>query len=135
MLCNYEFTNTPIELKYQSYKIIKKGKLTIGITGVGIEMKGLLPDLLIGNTKYLDPVVNVNTVAVKLKKDMGCDIVICLSRLGYKYKKEDKISYIILVKESENIEIIIGGLTHTFLDAPVVLKNKSGNDVLVNQVG
>ena len=66
---------------------------------------------------------------------MGCDIVICLSRLGYKYKKEDKISYIILVKESENIEIIIGGLTHTFLDAPVVLKNKSGNDVLVNQVG
>ena len=79
--------------------------------------------------------VNVNTVAAKLKKDMGCVMVISLSHLGYKYKEGDKISDIILAKESENIEIIIGGHTHTFLDAIVVLKNKSGSDVLVNQVG
>ena len=65
---------------------------------------------------------------------MGCDMVICLSHLGYKYKKEDKISDVILAKQSENNEIIIGGHTHIFLDAPNVLKNKSGNDVLVNQV-
>ena len=98
-------------------------------------MKGLVPDLLVGNAKYLDPVVNVNTVAAKLKKDMGCDMVIWLSHLGYKYKEGDKISDIILAKETENIDLIIGGHTHTFLDALVVLKNKSGIDVLVNQVG
>jgi 5'-nucleotidase len=135
LLCNYDFTNTPMEFKYQPYKIIKKGKLKIGITGVGIEMKGLVPDLLAGNTKYLDPVANVNRVAAKLKKDMGCDMVICLSHLGYKYKETDKISDIILATETDNIDLIIGGHTHTFLDEPVSVKNKYGSDVLVNQVG
>ena len=65
-----------MELKYQHYKIIKKGKLTIGIISVGIEMKGLVPDLLVGNLKYFHPVGNVNTVAAKLKKDIWYDMVI-----------------------------------------------------------
>lgn len=136
LLCNYDFTNTPMEGKYQPYKIVKKGKLKIGITGVGIEMKGLVPDNLYGNTKYLDPIVNANAMAADLKKNKGCDMVICLSHLGYKYKNEEKrISDIVLANETENIDLIIGGHTHTFLDEPTLLKNKSGNDVLVNQVG
>lgn len=136
LICNYDFSSTPMENKYQPYKIIKKGKLKIGITGVGIEMKGLVPDLLAGNTKYADPVENASRIAAKLKKDMGCDMVICLSHLGYKYKEdENRVCDIILAKESEHIDLVIGGHTHTFMDAPVVYKNKSGNDVLVNQVG
>lgn len=136
LLCNYDFSNTPMDLKYQPYKIIKKGKLKIGITGVGIELNGLVPDKLVGNTKYLDPIENVNKVAENLKKSMGCDMVICLSHLGYKTKEgENKVSDIVLAKESEHIDLIIGGHTHTFLDAPVGFKNKLGNDVLVNQVG
>jgi len=136
VICNYDFTNTPMENKYQPYKIITKGKLKIGITGIGIEMKGLVPDLLSGNTKYADPVKNANRVAAKLKKNMGSDFVVCLSHLGYKYKEdENKMSDIILAKETENIDLIIGGHTHTFLDMPVVQKNKSGSDVLINQVG
>ena len=83
MLCNYDFTNTSIELKYQPNKIIKKGKLTIGIIGVGIEMKGLVPDLFVGNLKHLHPVGNVNTEAAKLKKYMWYDMVISLSHLGH----------------------------------------------------
>lgn len=136
LICNYDFNNTPMEGRYQPYKIIRKGKLKIGITGVGIELKGLVPDNLSGNTKYLDPVVNLNRVAAGLKKEKACDMVICLSHLGYRYKPdEQKISDEILARETENIDLIIGGHTHTFLDEPALLKNKSGNDVLVNQVG
>jgi len=135
LLCNYDFSNTVMEFKYQPFKIIQKGKLKIGITGVGIEMKGLVPDLLAGNTKYLDPIQNVNIVAAKLKKDMRCDMVICLSHLGFKYKEEEKISDMILAKETANVDLIIGGHTHTFLDEPVLVKNKDDNDVLINQVG
>ena len=40
-----------------------------------------------------------------------------------------------MATESENIDLIIGGHTHTFLEAPIVYKNKKGDDVLVNQVG
>jgi len=136
LMCNYGFIDTAMEQKYAPYKIFKKGNLKIGVTGVGIEMKGLVPDLLAGNTQYLDPIVNVNRVAARLKKDLGCDLVICLSHLGYKYKEdENKVCDLILAKETENIDLIIGGHTHTFLDAPVVVKNKTGSDVLINQVG
>jgi 5'-nucleotidase len=136
LLCNYDFTNTPMEFKSQPYKVFRKGKLKIGVTGVGIEMKGLVPDVLAGNTKYLDPIENLNRTAAMLKKDKGCDMVICLSHLGYQYKEDNKrICDIILAKESESVDLIIGGHTHTFLDAPVVEKNKSGSDVLINQVG
>lgn len=136
LLCNYDFTNTPMEYKSVPYKIFKKGKLKIGVTGVGIEMSGLVPDALAGNTKYLDPIEHVNRVALKLKKELGCDMVICLSHLGYKYKADEhKVSDIILAKESDNIDLIIGGHTHTFMDAPELVKNTKGSDVLVNQVG
>ena len=134
IICNYDFTNTPMEYKYQPYKIFKKGKLKIGVTAVGIEMKGLVPDSLFGNTKYLDPVQKSNEIADKLKKENGCDMIICLSHLGYQYKST-KVSDEVLARETENIDLIIGGHTHTFLDEPVVLKNKTGSDVLVNQVG
>lgn len=136
LLCNYDFTNTPMEFKTQPYKIFKKGKLKIGVTGVGIEMKGLVPDLLFGNTKYLNPTENMNRTAAMLKKEKGCDMVVCLSHLGYKYKEDsNRMCDIILAKESENVDLIIGGHTHTFLDAPVTEKNKNGDDVLINQVG
>ncbi|MBL0355654.1 MAG: metallophosphoesterase [Chitinophagaceae bacterium] len=136
LLCNYDFTNTPMEFKSQPFKIFRKGKLKIGVTGVGIEMKGLVPDVLAGNTKYLDPVENLNRTAAMLKKDKGCDMVICLSHLGYQYREDaTRMCDIILAKESDNVDLIIGGHTHTFMDAPVVEKNKSGSDVLINQVG
>ncbi len=134
LLCNYDFTNTPMEHKYQPYKIFKKGKLKIGVTGVGIEMAGLVADNLYGNTKYFDPIAKANETAAKLKKEMSCDMVVCLSHLGYKYDN-NKVSDIVLAKESDNIDLIIGGHTHTFMDEPDTYINKSGNTVLINQVG
>ena len=133
IISNYDFTNTPMEGRFQPYKIFKKGPLKIGILGVGIEMEGLVPSNLFGNTKYLDPIQQANRYAAELKQK-NCDLIICLSHLGYKYDS-NKVSDMVLAKETENIDLIIGGHTHTFLDAPVVVKNKKGEDVLINQVG
>lgn len=134
LISNYDFTRTAMEGKSKPYQVFRKGRLKIGITGVGIEMKGLVPDNLAGNTVYLDPVASANRWAEYLKNREKCDMVICLSHLGFKYR-ENKVSDENLAKESEHIDLIIGGHTHTFLDAPVVYKNKLGNDVIVNQVG
>jgi 5'-nucleotidase len=134
LMCNYDFTNTPMEFKYQPYKIFKKGKLKIGITAVGIELTGLVSDSLFGNTQYLDPIQKANETAAQLKKEKACDMVICLSHLGYKYSS-NKVSDVVLAKETENIDLIIGGHTHTFMDAPELYTNKTGSDVLINQVG
>lgn len=134
LVANYDFSGTPMENKTQPYKIFKKGKLKIGVFGVGIEGRGLIPDTLFGATKYLDPVQKANETAGILKRSEHCDLIICLSHLGNKYG-ENKVSDEILAKESENIDLIIGGHTHTFLDEPLKYKNKNGNDVVVNQVG
>jgi 5'-nucleotidase len=134
IICNYDFSATPMETRYQPYRVFRKGRLKIGVTGVGIELKGLVPDNLYGNTKYLDPVSRVNEVANRLKKQERCDLVICLSHLGYKYN-ENKVSDIVLARESSDIDVIIGGHTHTFMEKPEVVKNKEGEDVVINQVG
>lgn len=133
IVSNYDFNGTSMEHHYQPYRIIKKGDLKIGILGVGIELEGLVPDNLTEGTKYLSPVQKANETAAFLKKK-NCDLVICLSHLGYKYNN-NKISDLVLAKESENIDVIIGGHTHSFLDKPQIEKNKSGEDVVINQVG
>jgi 5'-nucleotidase len=136
LLCNYDFTGTAMENKSLPYKVFKKGKLKIGVTGVGIELKGLVPDNLFGNTKYQDPVQQLNQTAAMLKREKDCDMVICLSHLGYQYRENpNRIGDTILAKETEHVDLIIGGHTHTFLNEPVLVKNKNGGDVLINQVG
>jgi 5'-nucleotidase len=134
LVSNYDFTGTPMEQKTQPYKIFKKGKLKIGVFGVSIEGRGLIPDTLFGATKYLDPVQKANETANMLKRGENCDMIICLSHLGNKYG-DNKVSDEVLAKESEQIDLVIGGHTHTFLDEPLIYKNKNGNDVIVNQVG
>ena len=115
------------------YKIFEKGGLKIGVLGLGIELQGLVPDNLTGGTKYLSPIEKGNEYAALLKKK-NCDLIICLSHLGYKYNS-NKISDLVLAKETENIDVIIGGHTHSFLDNPTIEKNKKGEEVVINQVG
>ncbi len=134
LVANYDFAGTPMEYIARPYTTFKKGKLKIGIFGLGIEGKGLIPDNLFGATKYLDPVQKANETAALLKKQK-CDMVICLSHLGYRSREADRICDEILAKESENIDLIIGGHSHTFMDKPAIMKNKKGEDVIINQVG
>ena len=134
LIANYDFSDTILRDKVQPYKIFEKDKIKIGVFGLGIELQGLVPKALYGNTVYQDPIKAGNMWADKLKNEMDCDYVICLSHLGYKYQ-EDKVSDHTLAENTENIDLIIGGHTHTFLQAPVSVKNKSGKPVLINQAG
>ena len=133
---NYDFKNTILESKVSDYKIYNKSGIKIGVFGLGIELEGLVSKDLYKETKYLDPIDIANDTAKKLKEAENCDIVICLSHLGYKYEKfPNKVSDLNLAKSTKNIDLIIGGHTHTFMNKPVVVKNNVGNDVLINQVG
>jgi 5'-nucleotidase len=135
IISNYDFSGTPMENHHHPYKIINKGRLKIGVFGLGIELQGLVPESLYGNTKYLDPVRRANEVAAELKKK-NCDMIICLSHLGYKYDSEpNRMSDRILARETSDIDLIIGGHTHSFMTEPEVIKSKSGNEVIINQVG
>lgn len=131
---NYDFKGTPLEGKIKPYKIYRKKGLKIGVFGVGIELRGLVPDALFGNTKYYDPIEVANRMAEKLKLQEKCDLVICLSHLGYKYK-DNKVSDEVLASKTKYIDLIIGGHTHTFLPEAVYYTNVINRKVCVNQVG
>jgi 5'-nucleotidase len=134
VMCNYGFEGTPMDNHYLPYKIFQKGPLHIGVTGVGIELEGLVPAALYGHTQYLDPVMHANRVAEQLKKKHNCDLVICLSHLGDRYA-DNKISDETFAKASSNIDLIIGGHTHRFFEKPREYSNADGKKVIVNQVG
>jgi 5'-nucleotidase len=132
--CNYDFSDTSMSGKTIPHKIFVKDGIKIGVFGIGIELDGLVEKRMFGNTKYLDPVIKAAEISHYLKMDEKCDLVICLSHLGFKYESK-KISDIELAKRSKNIDLILGAHTHTFLDKPLVYENRDKKEVVVAQVG
>jgi 5'-nucleotidase len=133
---NYDFKNTIMNGHVKPYKILNKDGIKVGVFGLGVGLDGLVDKKNYKETIYNDPLTVAQDMARILKHDQKCDLVICLSHLGYKYKDEpEKICDTKLATLTKDIDLIIGGHTHTFLDKPSVLKNIEGKDVLVNQVG
>ncbi|WP_116787593.1 bifunctional metallophosphatase/5'-nucleotidase [Flavobacterium psychrotrophum] len=133
---NYDFKNTILDGIVKPYKIFVKDGIKIGIFGLGIELQGLVDKKLYKETVYNNPLETAQDMSRILKVNEQCDLVICLSHLGFIYANEpQKISDLVLARRTKNIDAIIGGHTHTFLTKPYVEKNLDGQEVLVNQVG
>ena len=131
---NYDFSETQLKGKTLPYKIFHKEGVKIGVFGIGIELKGLVDKKLYEKTRYLDPILTAQKYADLLKQKHDCNLVICLSHLGYKYEGK-KVSDSQLATKTSGIDLILGGHTHTFLEKAEKIKNKNGELVLVNQVG
>ena len=133
---NYDFKNTLMDGLVKPYKIFVKNGVKIGVFGLGVKLDGLVDKKMYEETVYNDPVEVSQDMVRILKHEQKCDLVICLSHLGYEYKNDkDMICDLKLATLTQDIDLIIGGHTHTFLDKPTVVKNLIGNEVLVNQVG
>ena len=131
---NYDFINTDLNGITSRYKIYNRQGIKIGVFGLGIELKGLVNPFLYKETKYYDPIEISQEMINILKKREKCDLIICISHLGHNYKT-DKICDTKLAKMTSDIDLIIGGHTHTLLKKPLVIKNSINNDVIINQVG
>jgi 5'-nucleotidase len=133
---NYDFSNTLLDGYTKPYKTYLLDGLKIGVYGIGIELEGLVTKRLYQETVYFDPFeIALDTERI-LKEDEKCDLVICLSHLGYAYKFESqKPDDLTLAKRTNYTDLIIGGHTHTFLDKPDIVRNNKDKEVLVNQVG
>ena len=133
---NYDFKNTIMDNYVKPYKIFNKGGVKVGVFGLGIELNGLVDKKNYKETIYNDPVEIAQEMVRILKQEKKCDLIICLSHLGYKYNTEpDRICDLKLAALTKDIDLIIGGHTHTFLDKPTIVKNLEQKEVLVNQVG
>ncbi|MCK0109177.1 metallophosphoesterase [Flavobacteriaceae bacterium S0825] len=133
---NYDFSNTNLNTHVKPYKTFVKDGIKIGVFGLGIELDGLVTKDLYKETVYLNPTEIAQDMSRILKEEEGCDLVICLSHLGYNYRNNpNKPSDLTLARATKDIDLIIGGHTHTFLPKPTIEKNSVGKNVLVNQVG
>jgi 5'-nucleotidase len=133
---NYDFSNTVLDTHVKPYEIFQKEGIKIGVFGLGVRLNGLVDKNMYKETIYLDPLEIAQDMSRVLKEEKQCDLIICLSHLGYYYKDfPERISDITLARATKNIDLIIGGHTHTFLPKPTIEKNREGKNVLVNQVG
>lgn len=133
---NYDFSNTILHGHVKPYKTFVKDGIKIGVFGLGVELNGLVDKKMYQETVYSDPTETAQEMTRILKKDEKCDLIICLSHIGYQYKNQpDKICDLKLAAQTRDIDLIIGGHTHTFLEKPTIVKNLDGIDTLVNQVG
>ena len=130
---NYNLKESPLENLIQPFKIVNKGGIKVGFFGLGIELEGLVAAENYGLIQYMDPVAIAREMVSELRSK-NCDLIICLSHLGYSYQS-DKIDDLKLAAQVESIDLIIGGHTHTFLDHPTEILNPTGRKTLVNQVG
>lgn len=132
--CNYDFSETILRDLVKEYAIFKIDGMKIGVLGLGPNPDGLIFDIHIQGMKFKDPIISANQTAKYLKEKEKCDLIICLSHLGY-YEEEEDLGDITLAKNSHFIDLILGGHTHTFLENPENILNLEGKKVVISQMG
>lgn len=131
---NYDFSKNSISGKVLPYQIFQKEDMKIGVFGLGIELEGLVNPAMYGSTIYNDPIAVAKEMVQELNTK-NCDLIICLSHLGYDYGDSPKPSDKMLAQEVSEIDVILGGHTHTFMEEPLLLTNTEGYTTTINQVG
>lgn len=129
---NYDFSDTILHNKFPEWKIFNRSGIKIGVYGLGIELEGLVGKKHFENTIYNDPITTATKMESFLKNEKKCDLVVCLSHLGLRYK-EKKINDLELARQTRFTDLIIGGHTHTYLENALIEKNKLEEPVIVNQ--
>ena len=133
ILCaNYDFTSTPLQGLIKPYTIIRRKGIKIGVFGIGPKLEGLVLTHNYGNAKYLDPAVTALRVATMLKEQKKCDIVICISHLGWDLGGDDDNR---MISHSHNIDLVLGGHSHTYFTELMYEKNLDGKPVPDDQNG
>ena len=124
---NYDFSGSGLDRYVKPYTIVRRAGKKIGIIGLLVDVTKVVDRSVAETMKYLDPVETVNRYAALLR-DKGCDMVIVLSHLGI---EKSEFTDIRLAEASRNVDIIIGGHSHTFLEEPVYVRNADGKEVTI----
>ena len=130
---NYDFTGTILEGLVKPYIILRRKGIKIGVFALDPKMEGLVFAKNCQGIKYLDPIEVANEMAFKLKHKEKCDLVICVSHLGW--EPITQMGDPMMISHSRNIDIVLGGHSHSYFLKPQVVKDADGKDVPVDQNG
>jgi 5'-nucleotidase len=129
---NYDFSATPLADHVKPYTIVRRGGLKIGIIGVLANVADVVDSRIAAQLQFQDPAACVQKHADFLKDEKNCDLVICLSHLGYDGEPYTDVE---LAAQTSNVDVIVGGHSHTKLKDKVLVKNLEGDDVVIVQDG
>ena len=129
---NYDVTGTVLEGLVKEYVILNRNGIKIGVFGLGTQLEGLVAKESYGDVKFEDPVSEAQRIADLLKTQAKCDLVICLSHLGW---KGEPYSDIELIENTKNIDVVLGGHSHSFFESPLYYKNLDGVEIPLQQMG
>lgn len=130
---NYDFTGTCVEGLVKPYVIIKRNGLKIGLFGLSPQLEGLVDLSKCKGVTYLDPIEVGNRVAAELKHDKRCDVVICVSHLGW--LRPDEMGDQKVLASSKDIDLVLGGHSHSYFKDLRYVNNADGKAVPVDQNG
>lgn len=131
--CNYDFSPFEAGKYIRPYAIVQKAGLKIGVIGVLCGLKEMVAGDIAGRIPAFDTVPTVQKYADELRPQ--CDLVIALTHIGYEAHNSGDLLDLDLAAATRNIDIIVGGHSHTFLEEAVKVKNLDGREVPIVQVG
>lgn len=123
---NYDFSQTALKNLIKPFIILKKDGVRIGVIGINIQPRGLIAAGNYEGMKYLDPVKTANEIAELLTTKYKCDMIVCLSHLGYNADLN-------LAESTKGIDLIVGGHSHTYMKEPAIRKNLDNKEVTIFQ--
>jgi len=133
---NYDFDGTVVEKWVKPYIILKRDGLKIGIFGLSPELEGLVQGTKCEGVEFKDPAETANKMVKILRDKKKCDVVICLSHLGYDYSEQpDKYSDNVVFTKTHGIDLVLGGHSHSYMEKPVYLKDAEGHMVTIFHTG
>jgi len=134
VLCaNYDFSGFELDKYVKPYAIYKRGGFKVGVIGLLCDVRSVVASETAAKLKYLSPAEVTNKWADYLKNEKGCDLIIVLSHLGYDGRPDSDGNDCGLAAQSRNIDIIIGGHSHTNLPEPTIVKDLDGKSVTIVQ--
>lgn len=122
---NYDFTGTACEKLVKPYVILKRNGVKIGVFGLAPQLDGLVDHKNYEPTKYLDPVSTAQRMVDILRREKKCDVVICLSHLGWENSYEVMADEL-MMSRTRGIDLVLGGHSHSYFKQLEYVKNAEG---------
>ncbi len=130
---NYDFGETPLASLIKPYAVIERDGVRVGVFGLSPRLSGLVSRQNYEGIEYNDPVEAAKAVVETLRNKEKCDVVVCLSHLGF--DMGDDVDDKKVAAATTGIDLILGGHSHTFLKQAERLENAEGKTVVVDQNG
>lgn len=129
---NYDFADTELKDIVKPYLVLKRQGVRIGVFALCPPLEGLVSRKNYGPLKFLDPVEVTDRMVDVLRNREKCDVVICLSHLGWEVSDYPDNE---LIKRTSGIDLILGGHSHTYLETLGYETDKTGRQVPVDHEG